>query len=438
MITSLRSVALPRRTVLAAALGAAVGSTIWAGCSPDPITHDLVKADLTRNRPDRAPSSEVVGALTRFGGEVSLQAGAGKSANFLCSPLSLWLALAMTRNGAAGKTAAEMDRALLFGDLSRLNQALNTMSQLLARRAGHRVDGPREGDIALTIADQLFGDKTASKSKDAWRQAFLAALAKYYGAGMALADFAGNPDEERRKINSWVADQTHDKIDNLLGQGTITGQTRLVLVNALYLAAPWDEKFSPVGKRPFHRAGSDVQADMMNVTVESVAAETALGTIARIPYLSHQLAMTVLLPKAGQEAGVRDQFSNQLPKLLGPLSPAQVNLTMPKFSYRSNVEVLPILQQRGMRLAFTDAADFSLLSSQSPKITDIAHQCTIGVDEEGTEASAATAVVTGASAGAPTQPIELTLDRPFWYVIHDVSTRVPLFVGYVADPISPH
>lgn len=433
--TSPWSAPLQRRTVLGAALAGLLGSTLWAGCSPDSIPGDMVRADLNRRPPDTVPAEDVVASLTRFSAEVSVQAQAGNQVNFLCSPLSLWLALAMTRNGAAGKTAAEMDAALRFGDLAQLNQALNTTSQVLVRRAGKQSDGHRRGEISLSIANQLFGDKTFSAAKNAWRAPFLAALAQYYGTGMALADFRGDPSGERRRINAWVADQTHDKINKLLSDGMISNQTKLVLVNALYLAAPWIDKFSPVGKRRFHTAGKTVQADMMRIDLHSVAARTAFGTAVRIPYLGKELAMTLMLPTPGHEATFRDRFVRELPRILGPLAPAQIILTMPKFTYRTAIDVKPILQARGMQLAFTDDADFSLMSPQSLEITDIAHQCTIGVDEEGTEASAATAVVIGpTSAGPPQNTIELTLDRPFWYVIHDVPTRVPLFVGYVADP----
>lgn len=430
-----RSALLPRRTVLAAALGGLVGSTIWTGCSPDSIAgSDLVKADLTRNSSDTTPRADVVDALTRFSGEISVQAQADQVGNFLCSPISLWLALAMTRNGAAGHTAEEMDRALLFGDLGQLNQALNTTSQLLARRAGKRGDVARRGDVSLSIANQLFGDKDFSKDKNAWRRPFLAALAKYYGTGMALADFSGDPARARRRINSWVADQTRDNITDLLPKGSITSLTRLVLVNALYLSAPWIEKFSSVGKRPFHRSGSVVQADMMRMALDSVAAETAVGTVVRIPYLGGELAMTVMLPTLGHEATFRDRLAHELPRILGRLDPAHVILTMPRFKYRTDLSVEPILQERGMQRAFTDQADFSLMSPYPLMITDIEHQCTIGVDEQGTEATAATAVVATGTAGTKAKPIEVSLDRPFWYVIHDIATKVPLFVGHVADP----
>lgn len=430
-----RSALLPRRTVLAASLGGLIGSTIWTGCSPDSITGDMVRTDLKRNPPDPTPSQDVVEALTRFSGEIGVQARTDQSSNFLCSPLSLWLALAMTRNGAAGKTAAEMDQALLFGNLAQLNQALNTTSRLLARRAGKRGDEARRGEVSLTIANQLFGDKTFSEAKTAWRRPFLAALAKYYGTGLALADFLDHPADAQRRINSWVADQTHNNIKKLLPDGMITNATELVLVNALYLAAPWIEKFSPVGKHPFNRSGSIVRADMMRIAVDSVAAETAVATVVRIPYLGDELAMTVMLPVLGHEATFRNRLARDLPRTLGRLAPARVTLTMPKFKYRTDIRVKPILQARGMQLAFTDVADFSLMSPKPLEISDIAHQCTIGVDEEGTEASAATAVVEIGTAGRRSpKPIEVTLDRPFWYVIHDVATKVPLFVGYVADP----
>jgi len=394
----------------------------------------MVRVDLDRNRPDALPAAAAVDSLTRFAAGISSQAQAGSHNNFLCSPLSLWLALAMTRNGASGQTAAEMDEALLFDDLTELNQTLNTTSQLLADRSGKQHTDSRKGKIALTIANQLFGDRTFSKSPNAWRRPFLAALAQYYGTGMALADFQHEPTDAQHRINDWVADQTNDKITKLLPDGMITADTRLVLVNALYLAAPWLEKFSPVGKRPFHRADSVVQADMMRISMDSGAAETTLGTVVRIPYLGNQLAMTVMLPAPGRDAIVRDRLARELPGMLGRLAPAQVTLTMPKFSYRTTIDAKQLLMARGMQLAFTDGADFSLMSPQPLKIADIAHQCTIGVDEEGTEASAATAVVVDSVAGSSARPIEIILDRPFWYVIHDLATKVPLFVGYLADP----
>ncbi|WP_188897325.1 serpin family protein [Microlunatus endophyticus] len=435
MITSApRPALLPRRVVLAAALGGLVGSPFLAGCGRDPITSDMVRANVDRNRPDAMPTAATVDSLTRFGAEISSQAQAGSHNNFLCSPLSLWLALAMTRNGAAGRTAAEMDKALRFGDLAGLNQGLNTTSQLLAERSGKQQTSSRTGKVALRIANQLFGDQTFSKDPNAWRRPFLAAVARYYGTGMALADFQHKPADAQRRINDWVADQTNDKITKLLPDGMITGDTRLVLVNALYLAAPWLEKFAAAGRRPFHRHDSVVPADMMRISMDSGTAKTMLGTVVRIPYLGNQLAMTVMLPAPGREAAVRDRLVRELPGMLGQLAPAQVILTMPKFSYRTTIDVKLVLRSRGMELAFSDSADFSLMSPQPLKITDIAHQCTIGVDEEGTEASAATAVVLDASSGSSARPIEITLDRPFWYVIHDLATKVPLFVGYLADP----
>ena len=354
----------------------------------------------------------------------------------MCSPYSVAVALAMARNGARGETATEMDRVLRSADLSVYNAGMNALTRAIESRAGaqERTDGSR-ATVALDVANSLWGQRDTR-----WETEFLAALARFYGAGMHLVDYKSNAEAARTLINRWTADKTHDRIPDLIPTGALDALVRLVLVNAIYLKAPWEEPFesSLTRPRPFRRSdGSVVRVPMMSGALELAGYGTGPGwQAARLPYAGRDLAMTVVVPDSSD----LQQFSQSLDAtalrrvLSGLERVPMLNLQLPRFKVRLTTELTEHLAALGMPTAFDPTrADFSGMTTQERLfISEVFHDAYIAVDEKGTEAAAATAVVMSVTSGS--LPITLNVDRPFFFVVHDVETATPLFIGHVADP----
>jgi serpin B len=320
---------------------------------------------------------------------------------------------------------------LRVGSLASYNSGLAALTQEIEGLAGpvKLADGSH-AEIALASANQLFGDRAMT-----WRQAFLTVLAKQYGAGMRAVDFQHASEQARERINAWTAEQTHDRIPQILPRGSVDTLTRLVLVNALYFKAPWLLPFDKQSTRDgaFHRSdGVPVQVPMMKA--DPGAASYVAGSRwegARLPYADRTLAMTVALPDpANEAAALRDLLTHGLTQ---PGS-NDVAVTMPRWTYRVATDLVQPLERLGMQQAFTSRADFSGMTTTAPlDISDVLHQTFVAVDEAGTEAAAATAVVMQETA-LPVANHVLVLDRPFLFVVHDTAHGTPLFVGRVADP----
>ena len=416
---------------------------VLGGCSGSgqDVSTDLglVSSDVTRAAGDPAAIGDVVTAMSRFAGDLygRLAAGGG---NLALSPYSIVAALGMTVNGAAGRTAEQMLNALRCDglDIGRLNGGLNALTAHAESLAGtvRRADGS-DAELELAAANQLFGDASVT-----WARAFLDVLAREYGAGMRVVDFVGDTEGARTLVNGWTADQTHDRIPEIIPPGTLDALTRLVLVNALYLKAPWEAPFEKGATRAgaFHRAdGSKVQVDLMTGEVGGSLVRGKGWRGVTVPYAGESLAMTVVLPDEGKlavvEAGVADRGTG--PLLTGrSIGDGSVLLTLPKWTFRSKVMLPSLLQALGMTDAFDGTlADFDPMTGQANDffISAVLHEAFMAVDEEGTEAAAATAVVMEFESAAPV-PDELVVDRPFLFVIHDTEHGAPLFVGRVADP----
>ena len=353
---------------------------------------------------------------------------AARPGNVLFSPYSVEVALAMTRNGAKGETREQMDAVLHAGRGAELDEALNALDLALAARPGHKGDEQRNGDVELALANALFGQKDTP-----FEAAFLDELSRNYGAGMRVVDFKTSPEPARTEINDWVEDRTNDKIVDLLPNGSIDALTRLVLTNAVYFKAPWTKKFQPAGPKPFTRAdGSRVDAAAMSTSKAGTYREGPGWKAAEIPYLGGELAMDVIVPDdlAAFESSLNSETLDTV--LRGATEPL-ATLQLPKFTFRSSIALKEQLAEMGMPLAFADGADLSgITTAEQLRIRDVFHQAFIAVDEEGTEAAAATAVVIEAVSGPCCK--SLVVDRPFLFAIRDVPTGVVLFLGRVADP----
>lgn len=419
-------------------LGTSVGTAgtrAGAGAAPSAGV-DLALSRVARATPATAAQGPAVAAITGFTERMVAEVLARQTDNLICSPYSVAAALAMTANGARGTTAQEMLTVLGGLSIADLDAGLAVLSGQFMSRAGRKTkaDG-NAGEIALDIANSLWGQRGTT-----WEQPFLDELARWFGAGMNLVDFVGATESARARINDWTAAATHDKILDLVPAGALDVMTRLVLVNAVYLKAPWEEPFQPSATRKGSftlASGARVEADLMHNAFEGASAAVGSGYVAiSLPYAGRELAMTLVLPDRSDPASLASWLrAGGLGTALAALAPrSAVTLTLPKWTFRTRLELRPLLSVLGMPSAFGDAADFSgIARSVSLTIDEVYHQGFVAVDEEGTEASAATAVVMREVA-VPADPLSVVLDRPFLFVVHDIASRAPLFVGRVADP----
>lgn len=425
---------LTRRQTLQALGAAGLATPVLTACGDHEATGrgtglHLVKADVARSAGDASAVDGVASAVGAFTVDLWGQVGQGNG-NLALSPFSISVALAMTANGAAGATARQMREVLHVDSLATYNAGMAALTQQLADLSGTVKVAGRTQQVQLAPANQLFGDRSVT-----WDRAYLTVLAKQYGAGLIDLDFQGDAEGARVVVNGWTADQTHDRIPEILPKGVVDDTTRLVLVNALYFKAPWDWQFekSATSDATFHLAdGRSVSVPMMKNLAEGSIVHLPGRSFAgaRLPYGGARLAMTVALPVADEEAAVRELLS---PGGLSVEGDGPVALTMPRWSFRVPTNLSGSLRHLGMTDAFGEDADFSRMTDDERlHIQFVLHQTFIAVDEEGTEAAAATAV--GVADSAVVQAHELVLDRPFLFVIHDVAHGTPLFVGRVADP----
>ena len=402
-----------------------------------PAAAEVVQSDKERiTSPDVNSSEEalLVEGNSAFAFEL-YQTLREKEGNLFYSPYSISLALAMAYAGASRETAQQMTDTLdfLLGQ-DRLHPAFNWLDAELASR-GQDAQGKDGKGFRLNIANAIWGQKGYE-----FLPAFLDVLAENYGAGLRLLDFITETEKSRVTINDWVSDQTEGRIKDLIPQGAISELTRLVLTNAVYFNAAWEYPFEKdmTINGPFYLlGGGQVTAPMMKQTELFGYTEGAGYQAVELPYDGDELSMVILLPASGNfeafEAGLQAQQVNEI---ISDLQTTQVALTMPKFEFDSEFSLKDTLSDMGMQDAFSpDEADFSgMTGNRELFISDVIHKAFVAVDEAGTEAAAATAVIVGTTS-APVGPLaEVTLDRPFIFLIRDIETGAILFVGRVLNP----
>ena len=373
--------------------------------------------------------------------------------NLCVSPYSIESALAMTFAGADGQTRTEMARVLHFpGDggampasFASLQHSLEEMSAKTAElvKESKRFGGPSE-PITLNIANRLF----AQKGYD-FRNAFLSLVKQDYRAAFEPLDFVADASGATQHINKWVADQTRDRIRDLIPAGALDETTRLVLANALYLKAPWADPFSEKATHPepFHVHGSaPVDVPTMRKRDERFGYAKREGYSAvSLPYAGNDLQFLVLLPE--DVNGLRafeSKLSAEMLAQCAKLEERDVDLHLPKFKIEPpTITLAEKLEALGMKTAFnqpTGSANFDRMAPRKPDdylyISQVFHKTFIAVDEKGTEAAAATAVAMMAATALRERPppIEVKVDRPFLYAIQHVPSGVCLFLGRVTDP----
>jgi len=376
--------------------------------------------------------------------------------NLFFSPSSIHAALTMTLAGAHGETAEQMYEALALpmevqNVLGRPGRETQVHPEMLppARWPNEWLHGgyanllanlaaPEDGGYELQVANALWGQEGYP-----WRDDFLTLLKSSYSAGLEQVDFAGDTEAPRQAINTWVEAQTNEKIKDLLAKGTLGPLTKLVLTNAIYFKGKWDQPFKAehTHDEPFHlTADKTVDVPMMHQNKRFAYTETELAQLLSLPYGGKDVSMVVVLPKAvdGLAAVEQDVIANGLDEPLSQLRKTKVNVALPKFQMTWDQELSKVLVAMGMTDAFDSSkADFSGMSDQARQdqlhIGLVVHKAFVGVDEEGTEAAAATAVAVRTTA-MPSPPKEFRADHPFLFVIRHDKTGAILFVGRVANP----
>ncbi len=392
-------------------------------------------------------------ATNQFAVDLHRQLATGND-NLCVSPYSIDSALAMTFAGADGETRTEMAHVLHFASgasavpasFASLQHSLEETSVKTAElvKDAKRFGGPSE-PITLTIANRLF----AQKGYD-FRQAFLSLVKQNYGAAFEPLDFVTNASGATQHINHWVADQTRDRIRDLIPANALNKMTRLVLANALYLKAPWADPFSEKATQPepFHvHGGTPVDVPTMRKEAPFGFAKREGFIAASVPYVGNDLQFLVLLPDDvnGLHALESKLTEDMLAKCAKLETREEVDLHLPKFKFEPpTIALAEKLQALGMKSAFDiprGSANFDGIAPRKPNdylyISNVFHKTFIAVDEKGTEAAAATAVVmmrATAMAGPKPKPIEVKVDRPFVYAIQHVPSGVCLFLGRVTDP----
>lgn len=353
----------------------------------------------------------------------------GGGDNDFISPHSIGVALAMTYAGARGTTAAQMDQALHFGrppehlhhSFAELMQALKT---------------PKDAGYELAIANALWGQERYK-----FEPAFIQGVQESYGALVKTINF-GNAAEAKKAINDWVATATRDKIKDLIPDGVLDELTRLVLVNAIYFKGTWATKFDPKATKqaPFTLlGGKTIKAPMMimNKPAKLGYAATDTADIVELPYAGDTVSMVLVVPKQkdGLPAVESALTADALTAMIGSLRPEEVLLTLPKFKLETAFELSGALKKMGMTDAFAaPPADFSGMNGgKDLAVSAVLHKAFVEVNEEGTEAAAATAVVV-ATKGMPRPPTEVRADHPFLFLIRHKPTGEILFLGRLMSP----
>jgi serpin B len=383
---------------------------------------------------DVAPdiSGPLVQGLNRFAFDLYHNLPDDSGSNRIFSPYSISLAFSMVYAGARGNTETEMAEVMHYLSQESQHPAFNALDQRLGRlgEVAKPAAATPEEAFRLSIANSVWGQQGFP-----FEEAYLATLARHYGAGLQTVDFANHPDQASQLINDWISDQTEERIRDMVPEGAVSEMTRLVLANAIYFKAVWLFPFNEkdTSDSPFTLLDGSQEAVplMQNNTVRMPFFEGDGYHAAIIPYRGDKVDMLVILPAEGQFEMVEGRLSPEmLTEIRQGAEVHDVRLTMPKFDYDMELDLVDLLSGMGMADAFHGGADFSGIGA-GLSISEALHKATITVDEEGTEAAAATMIAMEVSA---MEGAELSLDHPFIYALIERESGVILFLGRVLNP----
>ncbi len=348
--------------------------------------------------------------------------------NLLISPFSISTAMAMAYGGSGGETKNQMSRTLFFDpDMNRFHNEFTKHVKNIEKLAGD--------DLELNIVNGMWVQYDYP-----FLNSYIETLKNYYGPVYHEADFKFDREKERREINEWVENKTNNKIIELIREGILVEDTRLVLVNAIYFLSNWLEEFDKelTQTRNFNLdANNQVEAKFMSKEAEFKYYEDEQAQVLEIPYAGKNFSMLLLLP--GENTALPAFESKFDPGMyqyyIDNLRQQKVQLLLPKFKMRFHTNLEEIMVKMGMPLAFSDRADFSRMTDEDDlKIDRVIHQAFIEIDEKGTEAAAATAVTIIRKVSMPNDQIIFKADRPFKFIIKENESNTILFMGRVMNP----
>lgn len=429
-------------------------STSLTGClakAPDGGREiETISSSESHVDPDVSPESvtRLVKDLTGFTVDLYRQLRESEQENnVFFSPYSVSIAIAMAYAGAEGKTETQIREALRWTlDEETLHPAFNRLSRLIEENpvSGEESTTTATGSdepvpLRIRVANAIWGQQGFP-----FEESYLEIIAKHYGSGLQTVNFTGNAKAARESINEWVRNETEGKISELVGPESVTEMTRLVLTNAIYFQASWKSPFNPEKTAAREFTGIDdstAQMPMMEKTASLPHAEVDGHQIVKLPYVKSSASMVVILPAEGEFVSLRKSLNpKRFTTFTDALSPSEGRLVLPKFEYATSLSLPSELSAMGMSHAFKpESADFSGMYdekevSQNLYLQDVIHTAFVAVDEQGTEAAAATAASAGIVSTGPSSPWEMIVDRPFLFFIQDEETDTIIFAGDFSTP----
>lgn len=401
---------------------AAPGSSTTAASDPPKSSKDAVPTVPAKPTPSMAGNDDFTRSL--FG-----QVGKSEKANFALAGDNLRDALEAVALGAKGKTAEELTKVL----------ALPASPADYPAEAQHTRSVWREaiGQAELVTAARVWHEASKPLAPD-----YLAQAKDVLDAEPQGLDFLGKPEAARKTINEWAKEKTSGKIPELLASGSLDNRTRLVATTALFFKATWQNPFTvaQTAPAPFHRGKISKPVPTMHRRMQVRAVTLGDHVAVDLPYQRSGISMLVVATKSptGSTAELEEKFATQgLSALQEGLDMADSNVSLPKFTFRAGGSMVSHLKALGLKEAFGKSADFSGLFGPGKEplgISDVVQRTFVAVDEKGTEAAAASAVVVTTRSAAIGQPRDVTIDSPFLFFLHDSAGHV-LFAGRVVDPV---
>ncbi|MBD3328924.1 serpin family protein [Candidatus Dojkabacteria bacterium] len=378
--------------------------------------------------------TSVTNSNNQFAVDLFSELSADDDGNLFFSPYSIGSAIAMTYEGAEGQTAQEIMTAFTFpGDKNALRDGYQSFYNAINNYGE---------DFSLSTANAIWVQEGYPIAKE-----YIDTVDAYYGGKATNLDFINNSENSRDTINSWVADQTQNKISNLMPEGTISSWTRMVLTNAIYFEANWYDQFdsNDTEEQDFYlSSGEKVQVATMareGSSAEFGYAEDKTAQILELPYEGEDVSMIIYLPKKKTTKDLQQKMTvDQIEQWESDLVSQKVDMFIPKFEFKLSYDLVDVLNDMGMEKAFESDADFTGMfeegSNEDLYIGNVVHKAFVKVDEAGTEAAAATGidmVTTRVEPAKPKVPV-FRADHPFIFIIKDNNSDVILFMGRVADP----
>ncbi|MDD5338398.1 MAG: serpin family protein [Dehalococcoidales bacterium] len=396
-------------------------------CGPSAAMAAVLKSDVARDTSPQVSATDLQTLLngnSDFAFSLYRVLKENNTGNMFYSPYSISLMMAMAYAGARGETEQQMADAMEFNlNQEELHAAFNYLALQLALRTSE------EADFQLDIVNDVWGQKDYP-----FLDSYLDVLAENYGAGLRILDFINDPEGARQTINDYIYEQTNQLIEDLIPEGSINILTRLVLTNAIYFKADWKSKFD---KNSTHDGifnlvnGTQITIPMMTQREMYQIAFNDNWKAIELPYEGDSIAMDIIVPQ-DFTAFENSMDFDTLNLILGQMQSGDVSLTMPKFKFSSDFDLKDALTALGMPIAFDEyEADFSGIATlEQLYIQKVIHKAVVAVDEEGTEAAAAGAVIIGTLS----MPQMFTVDSPFIFLIRDLATGTILFMGRVMNP----